>query len=172
MKAFLENFGTVLGAVTAALLLMSVVHEYGYFWPIGRHFQTFVTTSDYFVNAVVWLPAMLVLGAIGGALYALIPAICRVRFGASEILVSLMLVYVADLVLDVRARLILAVKSFNDFTKENDPYGEHDFGEIVVDSETYFWKIDYYAPDLRGGAENAALPETARVLTIMRADEY
>ncbi len=33
-----------------------------------------------------------------GALYALIPALCRkVRFGASEILVSLMLVYVADL---------------------------------------------------------------------------
>jgi 4-amino-4-deoxy-L-arabinose transferase-like glycosyltransferase len=59
MKAFLENFGTVLGAVTVALLLMSVVHEYGYFWPIGRHFQTFVTTSDYFANAVVWLPAML-----------------------------------------------------------------------------------------------------------------
>jgi ABC-type uncharacterized transport system permease subunit len=50
------------------------------------------------------LPAMLVLGAIGGALYALIPAICRVRFGASEILVSLMLVYVADLVLDYLVR--------------------------------------------------------------------
>jgi len=33
----------------------------------------------------------------GGALYALIPALCKVRFGASEILVSLMLVYVADL---------------------------------------------------------------------------
>ena len=29
---------------------------------------------------------MLVLGAAGGALYALIPAICKVRFGASEIL--------------------------------------------------------------------------------------
>src|ERR1700757_1248398 len=50
------------------------------------------------------LPAMLVLGAVGGALYALIPAICKVRFGASEILVSLMLVYVADLVLDYLVR--------------------------------------------------------------------
>jgi simple sugar transport system permease protein len=37
------------------------------------------------------LPAMLVLGALGGALYALIPAVCKVRFGASEILTSLML---------------------------------------------------------------------------------
>jgi general nucleoside transport system permease protein len=50
------------------------------------------------------LPAMLVLGALGGALYALIPAICKVRFGASEILTSLMLVYVADLFLDYLVR--------------------------------------------------------------------
>jgi simple sugar transport system permease protein len=50
------------------------------------------------------LPAMLLLGAVAGALYALIPAICKVRFGASEILVSLMLVYVADLLLDYLVR--------------------------------------------------------------------
>lgn len=56
-------------------------------------------------NAGSWvLPAMLVLGAAGGALYALIPALCRVRFGASEILTSLMLVYVAELVLDYLVR--------------------------------------------------------------------
>ena len=50
------------------------------------------------------LPAMLVAGALGGALYALIPALCKVRFGASEILTSLMLVYVADLILDYLVR--------------------------------------------------------------------
>src|SRR5258708_15833086 len=50
------------------------------------------------------MPAMLRLGAAGGALYALIPALCKVRFGASEILVSLMLVYVADLFLDYLVR--------------------------------------------------------------------
>ena len=50
------------------------------------------------------LPAMLVLGALGGALYGLIPAICKVKFGASEILTSLMLVYVADLFLDYLVR--------------------------------------------------------------------
>ena len=56
-------------------------------------------------DAGLWvLPAMLVLGALGGALYALIPAICKVRFGASEILTSLMLVYVADLLLDYLVR--------------------------------------------------------------------
>jgi len=50
------------------------------------------------------LPCMLLLGALGGALYAMIPAICRVRFGANEILVSLMLVYVADLLMDYLVR--------------------------------------------------------------------
>jgi simple sugar transport system permease protein len=56
-------------------------------------------------GAGAWvLPAMLLLGAAGGALYAMIPAICRVRFGASEILVSLMLVYVADRMMDYLVR--------------------------------------------------------------------
>ena len=50
------------------------------------------------------LLAMLILGALGGALYAIIPAICRIRFGASEILTSLMLVYVADLGMDYLVR--------------------------------------------------------------------
>jgi len=50
------------------------------------------------------LPAMLLLGTLGGALYALIPAICKVRFGASEILTSLMLVYVAYYGMDYLVR--------------------------------------------------------------------
>jgi simple sugar transport system permease protein len=62
-----------------------------------------VTTQG--TDAGAWvLPAMLALGALGGALYALIPAIARVQFGASEILTSLMLFYVADLVLDYLVR--------------------------------------------------------------------
>ena len=52
-----------------------------------------------------WLViVMLIMGALGGALWALIPAICRVRFGANEILTSLMLVYVADLIMDYLVR--------------------------------------------------------------------
>jgi ABC-type uncharacterized transport system permease subunit len=46
------------------------------------------------------LPAMLVAGAFGGALYALVPAVLKTRFGVNEILTSLMLVYVAELLLD------------------------------------------------------------------------
>jgi len=50
------------------------------------------------------LPAMLILGALGGALYGAIPALLKIRFGANEILTSLMLVYVAELGLDYLVR--------------------------------------------------------------------
>ncbi len=50
------------------------------------------------------LPAMLVLGAIGGALWGLIPAFLRVRSAPAKILTSLMLVYVAQLGLDYLVR--------------------------------------------------------------------
>ena len=50
------------------------------------------------------LPAMLLMGILGGMLYAAIPALLKVRFGANEILTSLMLVYVAQLLVDYLAR--------------------------------------------------------------------
>lgn len=50
------------------------------------------------------LPAMLVGGMLGGLVYGLIPAALRNRFGISEILSSLMLVYVAELMLDFLVR--------------------------------------------------------------------
>jgi hypothetical protein len=75
--------------------------------------------------------------------------------------------------IDAKARVLLAVQSFSNFTKDNDPHREHDLGDFQIGSETYFWKIDYYALDMNGGSEDAANPEkTTRVLTIMRADEY
>lgn len=46
------------------------------------------------------LPAMILLGILGGVLYAMIPAALRVWLNVSEILTSLMLVYVAQLTLD------------------------------------------------------------------------
>jgi ABC-type uncharacterized transport system permease subunit len=52
------------------------------------------------VNGPWVLPTMLIAGMIGGACLAMIPAILKTRFGANEILTSLMLVYVAELLLD------------------------------------------------------------------------
>jgi simple sugar transport system permease protein len=47
------------------------------------------------------LPLMILAGMVGGMLWASIPAILRTRCNANEILVSLMLVYVASLVLSL-----------------------------------------------------------------------
>jgi Protein of unknown function (DUF3768) len=71
------------------------------------------------------------------------------------------------------AQLLAKVRGFDEFTSDNDPHGEHDFGTIELAGQRYFFKVDYYAPDMDGGSEDPADPtKTTRVLTIMRADEY
>lgn len=66
-----------------------------------------------------------------------------------------------------------AVQGYKDFNKDNDPWGEHDFGAVDVADQMVFWKIDYYTPDLSAGSENPANEgQTHRVLTIMLASEY
>lgn len=80
---------------------------------------------------------------------------------------------VNELPMDVKAKVLLTVMSFDGFTKDNDPYGQHDFGFFEVAGDIFYWKIDYYDPDCRFGSEDPADPEkTARVLTIMLAAEY
>jgi hypothetical protein len=80
---------------------------------------------------------------------------------------------VAGMPLDVKAEALLKVKAFKDFTRDNDPYGEHDFGHFEIAGETFYWKIDYYDPDCQNGSEDPSDPDkTKRVLTIMLAAEY
>lgn len=63
------------------------------------------------------------------------------------------------------------VARFAAFTPENDPYGEHDFGNLTADGCSIYWKIDYYADAAMAyGAENPR--DCYRVLTIMAAEEY
>jgi ABC-type uncharacterized transport system permease subunit len=47
---------------------------------------------------------MLLMGILGGMVYGAIPAVLKIRFGANEILTSLMLVYIAGFLLDYLAR--------------------------------------------------------------------
>ena len=75
---------------------------------------------------------------------------------------------------DVQGKILEAVRTFADFTIDNDPYGEHDFGVFEIDSRRCFWKIDYFDcrdPDL-GAEDPADSANTERVLTIMLAEEY
>ena len=65
------------------------------------------------------------------------------------------------------------VQVFEAFTPDNDPYGEHDFGSITLEGATFFWKIDYYDIDLHMHSPDPSDGTvTARVLTIMLAEEY
>jgi len=65
------------------------------------------------------------------------------------------------------------VRTFKDFTRDGDPWEEGDFGVFEAGQDSVFWKIDYYNPDLSAGSEDPSDPAlTARVLTIMLAEEY
>jgi len=69
--------------------------------------------------------------------------------------------------------LVQAVQTFDTFTGDNDPYGEHDFGQFTFAGESCYWKIDLYNSALDGGSENPTDPsKTHRVLTIMLAQDY
>lgn len=70
-------------------------------------------------------------------------------------------------------QLLGEVQRFDQFTPDNDPYGEHDFGKVMVEAGTYFWKIDYFDRDVRHASPDPTDADiTTRVLTIMRSDEY
>jgi simple sugar transport system permease protein len=59
-----------------------------------------VALHFYGSNSPLILPAMIAAGALGGIAWAAVPALLRTRFNANEILVSLMLTYVAGLLLN------------------------------------------------------------------------
>jgi hypothetical protein len=73
----------------------------------------------------------------------------------------------------VKAEALVQVAHFSDFTADNDPHGEHDFGSFGLVGRKFFWKIDYYDKHCEFGSEDPSDPEkTTRVLTIMLAEEY
>ncbi|EDM69389.1 hypothetical protein RAZWK3B_11642 [Roseobacter sp. AzwK-3b] len=73
---------------------------------------------------------------------------------------------------DVHA-VLRQVQQFNDFTEHNDPFQEHDFGSFQHQGHVIFWKWDYYDLDMSMHSPDPSDPAvTARVLTVMLADEY
>ena len=67
--------------------------------------------------------------------------------------------------------LMSAIRDYNKFNQDNDPYGERDFGSIVWYGESVFWKIDYYNREL-SCYEDPTSTTCQRVLTVMCAYEY
>jgi simple sugar transport system permease protein len=66
----------------------------------GGGLALLVTTADVAVGRWGFFPLLLLAGALGGAAWAAVVALLRDRFNANEILVSLMLVYIANLFLN------------------------------------------------------------------------
>jgi hypothetical protein len=74
-------------------------------------------------------------------------------------------------VLEDLGGLIDEIRRFNDFTEDNDAYGEHDFGSLEWYGQKVFWKIDYYDQTLKYGRHPLDL-DCRRVMTVMLASEY
>lgn len=80
---------------------------------------------------------------------------------------------IAAMSMDDKANILSKVRNFNDFTEDNDPYGEHDFGSFDYKGNKIFFKIDYYDLNYEFMSKNPANPDiTNRVLSIMLAEEY
>lgn len=67
--------------------------------------------------------------------------------------------------------LLQAIREFDDFNEDNDPWHEHDFGRLEWNGDKVFWKIDYYNETLDGW-EHPLSGRCKRVLTVMLAEEY
>lgn len=91
----------------APLVLIAIGLSLGFkagIWNIGAEGQYIMGAlfgagfglALYPTESVLIFPGMVLAGAFGGWLWAMIPAVLKVRFGTNEILVSLMLVYVAE----------------------------------------------------------------------------
>ena len=72
----------------------------------------------------------------------------------------------------VQAALAAKVRA-HEFSDDDDPHGERDFGVFEHQGQKLFWKIDYYDLELAWGSPDPANPDvTTRVLTILLAEEY
>ncbi|KAA0912140.1 ABC transporter permease [Aquicoccus porphyridii] len=89
------------------LILIAIGLSLGFragIWNIGAEGQYIVgalcgaavALAFYPLEAWYIFPLMILAGALGGMLWAMVPALLKVKFGTNEILVSLMLVYVAE----------------------------------------------------------------------------
>lgn len=95
----------------------------------------------------------------------------RTSFAGGEIVITR---GIADELPATVSAILAAVRAFDAFSPDNDPYAEHDFGKIEHHAVgAVFWKIDYYDLTMTAGSEDPADSlKTSRVLTIMLAAEY
>jgi hypothetical protein len=67
--------------------------------------------------------------------------------------------------------LLQAIKDYDRFDENNDPWREHDMGRLEWHGDKVFWKIDYFNEELSEW-EDPLLGSCHRVMTVMLAEEY
>lgn len=109
---FASYFRPQLLVKAGPLILIAIGLSFGFragIWNIGAEGQYIMgaifgagLALAFYPMEARWLifPLMIIAGGIGGLIWAMIPGLLRVKFQTNEILVSLMLVYVADFLLD------------------------------------------------------------------------
>ena len=92
--------------------------------------------------SVFAMPLMLLAGVLGGMVWAAIPAFLRTRFNTNEILVTLMLVYISQLVLSW-----LVHGAWRDPEGQNYPqsrgFGDAETMSVLIDGTRVTWGIVY-----------------------------
>ena len=65
---------------------------------------------------------------------------------------------VLSLETDVIAAITDAIRGFDDFSPDNDPFGEHDCAMVHVGDLRIIFKIDYYDPTMMFHSDDATEP--------------
>ncbi|HOX41461.1 MAG TPA: DUF3768 domain-containing protein [bacterium] len=67
--------------------------------------------------------------------------------------------------------LLRAVRDFDKFNEDNDPWHEHDYGRLDWYGDSVIWKIDYYDQSLTYWEDPLSL-KCRRIITIMLTEDY
>ena len=69
--------------------------------------------------------------------------------------------------------ILVKIAAFDEFTEDNDPWHEHDYREIIHNSQKVLFKLDYYDRAMEYGSPDPSDPTvTTRVMTVMLVEEY
>jgi hypothetical protein len=72
-----------------------------------------------------------------------------------------------------RFEVFKALRAFDAFCEDNDPYGEHDCASFDAAGHRCMFKVDYYDQAMQYASPDPADPAvTQRVLTVMLAEDY
>ena len=113
---------------------------------MGAIFGAAAALAVYPAESPFIFPAMIIAGALGGWLWAMIPAILKTKFKTNEILVSLMLVYVAESILASVAQGLLKNPDGYGFpgSRNLQQYPSAFNGEVIANSGMHWGVISAF----------------------------